>query len=107
MESIAKFAELMTKLFQMEEAKALDFGIYRVIRAHNREVRGFVGEVVTSPSGEISLRGGKLGELLDSAFASADNEELARLDKKISDCLAGFGIGRHIPMQEAERKLME
>lgn len=38
----SRFVELMTELFQMDEAQALDFGIYRVIRRHNREVLGCV-----------------------------------------------------------------
>ncbi len=37
----SRFLELMTELFQMDEAQALDFGIYRVIRRHNREVQAF------------------------------------------------------------------
>ena len=41
----SRFVELMTELFQMDEAQALDFGIYRVIRRHNREVQAFLGQV--------------------------------------------------------------
>lgn len=29
-----RFIELMSELFQLDEAEALDFGIYRVIRRH-------------------------------------------------------------------------
>ena len=31
-----RFVELMTELFQLDEAEALDFGLYRIIRRHNR-----------------------------------------------------------------------
>ena len=41
-----RFVELMTELFQLDEAEALDFGLYRIIRRHNREVRAFLGEIV-------------------------------------------------------------
>ena len=33
-----RFIELMGELFQLDEAEALDFGLYRIIRRHNREV---------------------------------------------------------------------
>ena len=41
-----RFTELMIELFQLDEAEALDFGIYRVIRRHNKEVREFLGGVI-------------------------------------------------------------
>ena len=54
-----RFVELMTELFQLDEAETLDFGIYRVIRRHNKEVREFLGEIVTK-AGEKQLQGGAL-----------------------------------------------
>ena len=66
-----RFVALMTELFQMDEAQALDFGIYRIIRRHNREVRAFLGEVVTTKA-DARLQGGRLTELLDSAFRVTD-----------------------------------
>ena len=41
-----RFVELMPELFQLDEADALDFGLYRIISRHNREARAFTGEVV-------------------------------------------------------------
>lgn len=41
-----RFVELMTELFQLDEAEALDFGLYRVIRRHNQEVRAFLGKII-------------------------------------------------------------
>jgi hypothetical protein len=43
-----RFVELMTELFQLDEAESLDFGIYRVIKRHNKEVREFLSEIVTA-----------------------------------------------------------
>ncbi|HRF74519.1 MAG TPA: DNA methyltransferase, partial [Accumulibacter sp.] len=71
-----RFVELMSELFQLDEAEALDFGLYRVIRRHNREVRAFLGEVVVDHQSR-ELRGGRLGELLDAAFAAMGHEGLA------------------------------
>lgn len=52
-----RFVALMTELFQMDEAQALDFGIYRVIPRHNQEVRAFLGEIVTDHE-DARLEGG-------------------------------------------------
>ena len=71
-----RFVALMTELFQMDEAQALDFGIYRVIRRHNQEVRAFLGEIVTMGE-DACLEGGRLGALLDAAFAASDRETAA------------------------------
>ena len=71
-----RFVELMSELFQLDEAEALDFGLYRVIRRHNREVRALLGEIVVDHQAR-ELRGGRLGELLDAAFAAMRHEGLA------------------------------
>jgi adenine-specific DNA-methyltransferase len=71
-----RFIELMAELFQLDEAEALDFGLYRVIRRHNREVREFLGEVVAGKDSK-ALKGGRLGALMDEAFAIADEETKA------------------------------
>ena len=68
-----RFVALMTELFQMDEAQALDFGIYRVIRRHNQEVRAFLGEIVTDHE-DARLEGGRLSALLDTAFTASDRE---------------------------------
>ncbi len=36
-----RFVELMSALFQLDEAVSLDYGLYRIIRRHNRERAGF------------------------------------------------------------------
>ncbi len=71
-----RFVELMAELFQLDEAEALDFGLYRIIRQHNVEVRAFLGEVIAEKDGK-SLKGGRLSELMDEAFAIASEETKA------------------------------
>lgn len=62
-----RFIELMAELFQLDEAEALDFGLYRVIRRHNAEVRAFLGEIKADKHGK-ALVGGRLSALMDEAF---------------------------------------
>ena len=71
-----RFVELMAELFQLEEADALDFGLYRIIRRHNQQVRAFLGEVATDKDGK-TLKGGRLSALMDEAFAIVGNEAKA------------------------------
>jgi|SRR5688500_13933122 len=68
-----RFVELMTELFRMDEAEALDFGIYRVIRRHNQQVKAFLGEIVGEKEFK-ALRGGRLTELLETAFEVSEHE---------------------------------
>ncbi|MDG4554311.1 MAG: site-specific DNA-methyltransferase [Candidatus Competibacter sp.] len=84
-----RFIELMAELFQTDEAEALDFGWYRVIRRHNREVRAFLGEIVAE-HGWKALKGGRLSVLLAEAFreaeaetAAEDRHRLAALEKQL------------------------
>ena len=58
-----RFVELMSELFSLDEAEALDFGLYRVIRRHNREVKAFLGEIISENESK-ALQGGRLAELL-------------------------------------------
>ncbi len=81
-----RFVGLMAELFQLDEAQSLDFGLYRVIRRHNREVRAFLGEFAPGPDGP-TLCGGHLSELLDQAFATAEHEAEAQT----ADRLQGLG----------------
>lgn len=55
-EAQARFVELMAELFQLDEAQALDFGIYRVIRHRNRAVREFLGETESAGGGQEAGR---------------------------------------------------
>ncbi len=71
-----RFVALMTELFQLDEAEALDFGLYRVIRRHNREVRAFLGEVIVNQDSR-SLQGGRMAELLDASFQAVGHEAQA------------------------------
>ncbi|MFM8333779.1 MAG: DNA methyltransferase [Candidatus Methylumidiphilus sp.] len=71
-----RFAELMAELFQLDEAEALDFGLYRIIRRHNQEVRAFLGTVTPDKNGK-TLTGGQLSALMDAAFTVADEETKA------------------------------
>src|SRR5688500_20199569 len=86
-----RFVELMTELFRMDEAEALDFGIYRVIRRHNQQVKAFLGEIVGEKEFK-ALRGGRLTELLETA-----RSEERRVGK---ECRAGWREG---PKKERHR----
>lgn len=86
----SRFVELMTELFQLDEAESLDFGIYRIIKRHNREVRDFLGEIVVEREHK-GLKGGVLSEILEATFNSADAEasaddkyRLIQLEKDLS-----------------------
>ncbi|GAB1392900.1 hypothetical protein MASR1M60_10630 [Rhodocyclaceae bacterium] len=97
----------MLELFQLEDAESLDFGIYRVIRNHNREVREFIGEIVRDHNDQPELKDGTLCCILDDAFSAASDEDVARLDEAIAECLNGFGIGKNVTLTDANQKLKE
>lgn len=86
-----RFVELMTELFQMDEAAALDFGIYRIIRRHNREVTGFLGAIFTD-KGAKTLKGGKLAELLDAAFEVSEHEAQAEDKFRLKELEQQLGL---------------
>ena len=96
-----RFVELMAELFQLDEAERLDFGFYRVIRHHNQEVKAFLGQVVEK-NGTKALEGGKLSEILATAFRKADDEEAAgnRLRLKAIEGEIGIKPG----MNDQERR---
>ena len=87
-----QFVELMAELFQLDDAQALDFGLYRVIRRHNREVRSFLGEIVSTSKDTRTWQGGKLGQLLDEAFSKADDETTAAERVKLARIESGLGL---------------
>ena len=97
-----RFVELMTELFQLDEAESLDFGIYRVIKRHNREVREFLGEIVTENE-QKCLKGGRLSEVLESSFADADAETTA--DDKYRLIQLGKDLNLKPGMSPAEREV--
>jgi adenine-specific DNA-methyltransferase len=100
-----RFVELMTELFQLDEAEALDFGIYRVIRRHNREVRAFLGEIVAE-NGAKRLDGGKLMALLDAAFAAQDHEDRAEDRFRLKDLEEQLGLEPGMTQQRREAQLV-
>lgn len=99
-----RFVELMTELFQLDEAEALDFGIYRVIRRHNKEVRAFLGEIITK-GGIKQLQGGALSTLLESAFTASDHELLAEAQERKTELEEGLELKGCKSAQEREAKL--
>lgn len=100
------FVELMADLFQLDEAQALDFGIYRVIRHRNNAVRAFLGEV-QAKGHDKALVGGELQKILDTAFASKDEERSAELDARLSELEANFGLSAHLTADQRSQKLTE
>lgn len=96
-----QFVELMSELFQLDEAEALDFGIYRVIRHHNREVRAFLGSAVKHGKDAVTLEGGQLTIILDEAFRKADHEAAAQDQARIKTLESQLGITAG--MNKAER----
>ncbi len=99
-----RFVELMAELFQLDEAEHLDFGFYRVIRHHNREVKAFLGQVVEKNGSKI-LEGRKLSEILSNAFRRADDEETAGDRLRIKELEKNIGISRGMSEQERLAKL--
>ena len=96
-----RFVELMTELFQLDEAEALDFGIYRVIRRHNKEVREFLGEI-TNKGGEKQLQGGTLSHLLESAFTATDHEVIEEAKERKAELESQLGINAKQSHDERE-----
>jgi len=101
-----RFVELMTELFQLDEAEALDFGLYRIIRRHNREVRAFLGEIVVDKETR-ALRGGRLAELLDTAFASIDHEAQAGDKLRLKELEKDLGLKPGMTQEHREALLVQ
>ncbi len=99
-----RFIALMTELFQLDEAEALDFGIYRLIRRHNREVRAFLGELAPGPEGPV-LHGGRLSALLDQAFAAAGDEAQAAERERLDDLAQALGLTASMTRDAREARL--
>ena len=102
----SRFVELMTELFQMDEAQALDFGIYRVIRRHNREVLAFLGQVTSDKNGK-RLEGGKLTELLESTFMASGHEEQAEDKFRLKDLEDQLGLKPGMTQDQREAALTQ
>lgn len=101
-----QFVELMADLFQLDEAQALDFGIYRVIRYRNNAVRTFLGEV-QSQGDDKKLVGGELQRILDTTFASKDAEQSAQIEDRLRELEADLGLSRHLTDVQREEALTD
>lgn len=101
-----RFVELMAELFQLDEAEALDFGLYRVIRRHNREVRAFLGEIVADGAAK-ALQGGRLAELLDAAFASVGHEAQAEDKFRVKELEKQLGLKPGMTQAQREAVLAQ
>ncbi len=101
-----RFVELMTELFQLDEAEALDFGLYRVIRRHNREVHAFLGEIVADKESK-ALQGGRLAELLDSAFGTLGHEAQADDKFRLKDLEQQLGLKPGMTQDQREAALAQ
>lgn len=101
-----RFVGLMTELFQLDEAEALDFGLYRVIRRHNQEVKKFFGDILVGDQTK-TLQGGQLSALLESAFSEAGQEEQAEDKFRILDLAKQLGIKPGDTHEQREAKLAQ
>ncbi|MDP2823460.1 MAG: site-specific DNA-methyltransferase [Sulfuritalea sp.] len=101
-----RFVGLMTELFQLDEAEALDFGLYRVIRRHNREVRAFLGEIVADKESR-ALQGGRLAELLDTAFSTQGHEAQADDKFRLKDLEQQLGLKPGMTQEQREAVLTQ
>lgn len=101
-----RFVELMTELFQLDEAEALDFGLYRVIRRHNREVHAFLGEIVADKESK-ALQGGRLAELLDAAFETLGHEAQADDKFRLKDLEQQLGLKPGMTQDQREAALAQ
>ena len=99
-----RFIGLMSELFQLREAEELDFGIYRVIRRHNRQVRAFLGEIVEK-SGQPVLHGGELAGILERAFQQIDSETRDEKKAQLQRIADELGIKAHCSAEEREHYL--
>lgn len=100
------FVELMAELFQLDEAEALDFGIYRVIRHRNRAVRSFLGSIETHGDHK-QLVGGELQRILEDEFAATAAEAVAQMDAQLRALERDLGLQRHMDDAAREAKLTE
>lgn len=101
-----RFVELMTELFQLDEAEALDFGLYRVIRRHNREVKAFLGEIISENESK-ALQGGRLAELLNAAFEAVGHEAQAEDKFRLKDLEDQLGLKPGMTQDQREAILAQ
>ena len=101
-----RFVELMSELFALDEAEALDFGLYRVIRRHNREVKAFLGEIISENESK-ALQGGRLAELLNAAFEAVGHEAQAEDKFRLKDLEDQLGLKPGMTQDQREAILAQ
>ena len=101
-----RFVELMSELFSLDEAEALDFGLYRVIRRHNREVKAFLGEIISENESK-ALQGGRLAELLNAAFEAIGHEAQAEDKFRLKDLEDQLGLKPGMAQDQREAILAQ
>ncbi len=101
-----RFVELMSELFSLDEAEALDFGLYRVIRRHNREVKAFLGEIISENESK-ALQGGRLAELLNAAFEAIGHEAQAEDKFRLKDLEDQLGLKPGMTQDQREAILAQ
>jgi adenine-specific DNA-methyltransferase len=90
-----KFIELMSEIFQLNDAEGLDFGIYRVIRNHNQKIKAFLGQV-----SEQGYQPGTIQQVVNDAIAQ-QSVQTKDLEKEIREELNDLGIDRLLPIESA------
>jgi adenine-specific DNA-methyltransferase len=90
----------------MDEAEALDFGLYRIIRRHNREVKAFLGEIVSDKESK-TLRGARLSELLDTAFEVIGHEAQAEDKFRLKELEQQLGLKPGMTQEQREAVLTQ
>ena len=101
-----RFVELMSELFALDEAEALDFGLYRVIRRHNREVKAFLGEIISENESK-ALQGGRLAELLNAVFEAIGHEAQAEDKFRLKDLEDQLGLKPGMTQDQREAILAQ
>lgn len=94
-----RFIALMGELFQLDEAEQLDFGIYRLIRRHNQQMRKFLG---VDENGQLLPCGGELGRLFDKAFHKVEDADIEDRKRQLARLGMDIGILAHTGQAEAD-----
>ncbi len=102
----ARFIRLMSDLFQLHEAEALDFGIYRVIKRHNKKVRDFLG-AVANENGARVLQGGELAGILEEAFQHISSESVHEKKMLLQRMGLELGVGENFDSEKRIQHLMD
>lgn len=100
----ARFIALMSELFQLREAEELDFGIYRLIRRHNRRMREFLG---LDEKGEPLQGGGEIDRIFDDAFRQVERADIDQRKRELARLGSAIGIPAHASQSTADEKLAE